>query len=263
MSSAILYLAIIAIWAGVLIPRWLRRDSARGDCERDTSNPPADQAGAGDGPGMGAPLADEPASPGDIRATVPDAAAATIPDRIGATVPDPGLESDDAGDLEAVDPSLGPPAPDVGVESRRRVLAARRRLLWMILALEAAADLLAASGLAAWWVIAPPTVMLAGYLLLLREAAQADAERDTRERDVAQARQPREASRPEAAEYPPAAPMAPAVFAAAPVPEDYEDLGRGRDYTPGGRPAAWDDDDSATDDDYDQYHTEHLRAVGD
>ena len=30
MSSAILYLAIVAIWACVLIPRWLRRDPARG-----------------------------------------------------------------------------------------------------------------------------------------------------------------------------------------------------------------------------------------
>ena len=28
MSSAILYVAIVAIWAGVLIPRWLRRDSS-------------------------------------------------------------------------------------------------------------------------------------------------------------------------------------------------------------------------------------------
>lgn len=30
MSSAILYVAIVVIWACVLIPRWLRRDSARG-----------------------------------------------------------------------------------------------------------------------------------------------------------------------------------------------------------------------------------------
>ena len=29
MSSAILYLAIIAIWACVLIPRWLKRDSSQ------------------------------------------------------------------------------------------------------------------------------------------------------------------------------------------------------------------------------------------
>ena len=28
-SSAILYLAIVAIWAGVLIPRWLKRDTSR------------------------------------------------------------------------------------------------------------------------------------------------------------------------------------------------------------------------------------------
>ena len=28
MSSAILYVAIVVIWAAVLIPRWLRRDSA-------------------------------------------------------------------------------------------------------------------------------------------------------------------------------------------------------------------------------------------
>ncbi len=28
MSSAILYVAIVAIWAGVLIPRWLRRDTS-------------------------------------------------------------------------------------------------------------------------------------------------------------------------------------------------------------------------------------------
>ena len=29
MSSAILYVAIVAIWLGVLVPRWLRHDHAR------------------------------------------------------------------------------------------------------------------------------------------------------------------------------------------------------------------------------------------
>ena len=33
--------------------------------------------------------------------------------------------------------------------------------------------------LAAWWVVLPPTVMLLGYLLLLREASRADAEKRT------------------------------------------------------------------------------------
>jgi hypothetical protein len=240
MSSAILYLAIIAIWAGVLIPRWLRRDSAHGHSGQEVSNLTAAQTVAT-----------------DVVATVP-----------GATVPDDAHadEADDTGAPEADDAGLGAQVPASPVQARRRVLAARRRLLWMMLALEAAADVLAASGLAAWWVIAPPTVMLAGYLFLLREAAQADAERDARERDAVQAREEarhaREAGRTRPAEHAPAAPMTPAVFAAAPVPADYEDLGHGRDYTPGGRHAAWDD--APTEDDaYDQYTEERLRAVGD
>ena len=39
MSSAILYLAIVAIWLCVLIPRWLKRDSARG-ARRRPGRPP-------------------------------------------------------------------------------------------------------------------------------------------------------------------------------------------------------------------------------
>jgi hypothetical protein len=237
MSSAILYLAIIAIWAGVLIPRWLRRDPARSD--------PA----------------------GDVTTIIPDDTTATDADDTATTPPDAIAAAGDMGALEADDAPSGTRVPVAPGESRRRVLAARRRLLWMMLALEAAADLLAASGLAAWWVIAPPTVMLAGYLLLLREAAHADAERDARERDATQAReqarQVREADGAQDAEYPSAPPLAPAAFAAAPVPEDYcEDLRPGRDFTPGGRPAAWGDV-STEDDALDSYTEERLRAVGD
>jgi hypothetical protein len=248
MSSAILYLAIIAIWAGVLIPRWLRRDSARGHPEQDASNLPAAEAGTTDDFGP-APAFD------DDLGGYADGITATSPDADAAFDADPG-EADDTAAADA------PFAPD---QSRRRVLAARRRLLWMMLALEAAADVLAASGLAAWWVIAPPTVMLAGYLLLLREAAQADAERDARERDAAQAREQarnaREAARTQAFGHPP---IPPAVFAAAPVPEDYQEDGRpGRDYTPGGRYTASGGASTEEDDAYDQYTQERLRAVGD
>ena len=56
------------------------------------------------------------------------------------------------------------------------MLAARRRLLLMLIGLEVAAIALAVLGLAAVWVVIPPSIMLIGYLLLLREAAQADAE---------------------------------------------------------------------------------------
>ena len=42
MSSAILYVAIVAIWACVLIPRWLRRDSARGAGDTADTQVPGD-----------------------------------------------------------------------------------------------------------------------------------------------------------------------------------------------------------------------------
>ena len=70
-------------------------------------------------------------------------------------------------------------------ESRRRMLAARRRLLLMLIGLEVAAIALAVLGLAAVWVVVPPSIMLIGYLLLLREAGQADAERAQYEAEAA------------------------------------------------------------------------------
>ena len=145
MSSAILYLAIVAIWACVLIPRWLRRDSARGGS---------------------APVTAEP--------TVPDEPEAGFADETQA-------DADDAEPAEEAPRRVSafrrPAEPLSAEESRRRMLAARRRLLLMLIGLEAAAIALAVVRLAAVWVVVPPTIMLAGYLLLLREAAQADAER--------------------------------------------------------------------------------------
>jgi hypothetical protein len=57
------------------------------------------------------------------------------------------------------------------------VLTARRRLLGLLVALAVGSGALAVTKLAAWWVVVPPSVMLLGYMVLLREAAQADAER--------------------------------------------------------------------------------------
>jgi len=47
----------------------------------------------------------------------------------------------------------------------------------MLLVLTIASGALAGTKLAAWWVILPPVVMLLGYLILLRAARKADAER--------------------------------------------------------------------------------------
>jgi hypothetical protein len=239
MSSAILYLAIIAIWAGVLIPRWLKRDSTRGAAASSAATGPA--------------------------TTQPDGAD-TLPS--GGTAPSDTATSDDAPSAEEHDtrPSA---APVSRAEFRQRVLKARRRLLWMLLGLSVASGALAGTGLAAWWVIAPPAVMLAGYLLLLREAARADAEASQREREALEARQAarargrarRAAARQARAEAATAGPAIPVMHAVAPVPADYDGEDPGRDFTLGGRyvASALDADDDA----YDQYAEDRLRAVGD
>jgi hypothetical protein len=81
--------------------------------------------------------------------------------------------------------------------------------------------------------------MLGGYLLLLREAALMDTERVRREAEAqtalsrarAAARDRDRPRRAQASAPPAPAPAAPPV--PEPGPEDYDDLGDGRDYAPG------------------------------
>ncbi len=151
------------------------------------------------------------------------------------------------------------------------MLAARRRLLGMLVALETAAIGLAVLGLAALWVVIPPSVMLGGYLLLLREAARADAEWAAREREAARARdraRARARARPGAVARPGAAARpapAPAAQAAA-----YEDVGPGRDFAPGlagkyitSTAEAAGSTAPSGEGYYEQYPENGLRAVGD
>lgn len=130
MSSAILYLAIVAIWAFVLIPRWLRRPHLLGGENDKPENADADAAAAED--------AD----------------------------PEPAARPEPAGRQWAAQPS-----------SRSKVIQARRRLLTTLVTLMVVAAACAYLKLTSWWVCIPPAVMLGLYLLLLREAALADAER--------------------------------------------------------------------------------------
>ena len=244
MSSAILYLAIVAIWACVLIPRWLRRDSARGAAAAQVQG----QAAAGSAPTP--PV--EPVEQADLAA---------------------GESDDDADDApwQAQPHAAEPLTPQ---EARRRMRAARRRLLLMLTGLEIAAVTLAVIGLAAVWVVIPPSIMLIGYLLLLREAGRADAERARHEAEAAaQARArllrarrvtPAEGTSTEGVAT--AAAALAARLAAAPVAADYEDSGPGRDFAPGlaGKYTTSNADaESADEDYYDAYEPPRLRAVGD
>jgi hypothetical protein len=169
-------------------------------------------------------------------------------------------------------PARPAPAPLSAEESRRRMISGRRRLLGMLILLEIAAITLAVVGLAALWVIIPPTIMLTGYLLLLREASKADAERAQREAEAAAHRRDRERAarakarqraRPAEVEAPAttAAALA-AKFAAAPVPADYEDSGR--DFAPGlaGKYTTSNADAEGAAEEY-VYEVPRLRAVGD
>jgi hypothetical protein len=147
LSSAILYLAIVAIWAVVLVPRWLHPRPAQ-----------PEPVPAGDPVPAGEP--------------VPEAADADGQELAG---PAPG---------GGPEPAEGPgePAPAFLSPAGRRadIVRARRRMLTGLVVLTAGAVGLALTGIAASWVIAPPAVLLGGYLLLLREAARVDAERARR-----------------------------------------------------------------------------------
>jgi hypothetical protein len=226
LSSAILYVAIVVIWAAVLIPRWLRRDSSSSSGER-----------AGD----------------DLTTAEPDS----------ATVAEPAPRS-----RRREDPA---PAPRPEVPEARRevpgggsrgqehkgVLTARRRLLGLLVALAVGSGALAVTKLAAWWVVVPPSVMLLGYMVLLREAAQADAERQelARTRAAAPVTAPAAARPAETrpAETRPAAASPAAVSSAAgPAPAAHAEV---IDISASLGPAG--------EEPYDQYADAKLRAVGD
>jgi hypothetical protein len=241
MSSAILYLAIVAIWACVLIPRWLRRDSARGAAAAQAAAQ-APAPSLEEGPAEQAGLA-------------------------------PGDGHDGADDAPRPEPALAA-GPVSAAEARRRMLAARRRLLLMLAGLEIAAVTLAVAGLAAVWVVIPPSIMLVGYLLLLREAGLADAERARHEAEAAahararllRARRATPAEGTSTAGVAAAAAALAARLAAAPVAADYEDSGPGRDFAPGlaGKYTTSNADADAADEDYyEAYEPPRLRAVGD
>ena len=128
---------------------------------------------------------------------------------------------------------------------------------------------LAVLKLAALWVLIPPSIMLIGYVLLLREAAHADAERAQREEEAARARlSAQERARERAAQRAAAAratPVVPAAPAAPPAPAArYEDAGR--DFAPGLAGKYTTSNAEATsrsDEDYRNEYAQRLRAVGD
>jgi len=244
LSSAILYVAIVAIWAGVLIPRWLRRDSAASERYSEDLTTAETEVEA------------EPAPPPRRRDVTPPArreepTAPRAPARPEVR-PETGSEARREVKSEARPEVRSEARPEVRVEppgdgprdrEHTKVLAARRRLLYMLLVLAIGSGALAVTKMAAWWVMVPPTIMLLGYLGLLREAAKADAERRELARTRATAAAAVAAARRETAPAPVPAP-------APPVP-DAEVIDISASLTSAGQEF------------FDQYADAKLRAVGD
>jgi len=252
LSSAILYVAIVAIWAGVLIPRWLRRDSAAS--ERGEENLVSRDAESEEVPAARPRRRDEATPAAHVVPSAPavPSGPAARPAPRPAVRPGPERAASERAAPERAAPERGAErAEGTQDEEYKKVLTARRRLLGMLLALAIGSGALAYTKMAAWWVIVPPTVMLLGYLVLLREASRADAERREQARGRAAAAAEVAAARraaPPAAAPPAAAP--PAAAPPAPVP-DAEVIDISASLTVAGQEF------------YDQYADAKLRAVGD
>ena len=158
----------------MLVPRWLRRSHvAPSDLEVFPDQNEADQA--------------DPATPATPESSV--AAAYSVTASYCAEVT---YSAETAGPGVPVAPAAhgGGPAAHRGPVGGRRhpqvpmrppgpaphILQARRRTLTMLITITIAVMGAALAGLTPWWISVPPFVMLGMYLLLLREAAHADAE---------------------------------------------------------------------------------------
>ena len=243
MSSAILYLAIVAIWAVVLVPRWLRpRSAAPKPVPVPAESPDAGwREPAGPGQDAGAPLA--------VSTDGPDAAGEPVGGEVMAGS-DVRRRRPRTTTLRRRAPRRGRrPAP---VNRRAEVLKARRRLLSTLITLTVIAVALVVTRIDAYWIVIPPTALLGGYLALLRKFAHIDAERARRAARIRRAE-----ARAETGQEP-AAPLPAAPAAAEP------ELGSAPDAPgPLGGAEIIDISGRIGDQVYDQYSDAANRAVGD
>ncbi|MCD0447735.1 hypothetical protein LO762_00775 [Actinocorallia sp. API 0066] len=181
MSSTLLYLAIVAVWAVVLVPMWLHRDS-------DTPS------------GFTRLLARRPAAEYDDY-TFDDAETVAAPtEEIEDEVE---VEDDDLDVPEPVRAPVRQPLTAGHRRARRSAVMARRRRNTTTLTLVAAVSAFASAFTAApWWITVPPVLLLLAHFALLRAASRIDASRTA-------ARRAAEAAARRAAVPPPApAPIA-------------------------------------------------------
>ncbi|MEO3861301.1 hypothetical protein [Acrocarpospora sp. B8E8] len=189
MSSVLLYLAIVAMWLGVLVPMWLRRDryvyvddekfTVEGDTLTEplpTSHEPQNSDAPNEPSVSESSLAMEPSDSAEgssgLSGSRSRAGSAGLPGSPG--------QAGSGTSVTASGPGNEPVAPADGrrAEWRRRARITarrRRRLLWSVL-LFLASVVTAAVQIVPWWGVAPSAAVLIGYLAVLRVAVRIDAE---------------------------------------------------------------------------------------
>jgi hypothetical protein len=208
LSSAILYLAIVAIWAGFLVPAWIRRPHGSRsasvadfdvevdvEVEASSPDPPAADgtlisaeagrarlAGGYDDPGTDGYGHDGYGDDGygdDAYGHEP-----TGPGRSELSGQGHGTEHQEAAPGPRQEDALpaGRTTAARASQSHEQMLRARRRALAFLAGLTMLPAGPAAIGLASWWLCVPPAGMLVLYVLLLREIATADAEMASKRR---------------------------------------------------------------------------------
>ncbi|ROO91327.1 hypothetical protein EDD29_9081 [Actinocorallia herbida] len=217
MSSTLLYLAIVAVWAVVLVPMWLHRDSdASSGFTRLLGRRP-----------QAAEYDDYPFEQGEAESVE------VTGRKPGFQAPEPTVEAagseepDD--DLDVPEPVRRParqPLTHGHRRARRSAVIARRRRNTTTLTLFTAVSLLSALfTLAPWWIALPPFLLFAAHLALLRTATRIDAVRAAERRADAAAdaaaRRAAEAAARQAAALRPNADILP--FAARPEPVEVFD----------------------------------------
>ena len=190
MSSAILYFAIIAIWAVFLVPAWLRRPNAHSD--RTTAGQEAQATEAYEHADNEITVQyvedlteteDDVQVEADIHVEVSHHThnrvyfeeEPSVYSETSEYTEDYGPEYPESEVPAEAEVGSGPPAPRPS-QSREQMLRARRRMLTILVAMTAVTGLFTYVGVVAWWIVVPPAVLLALYVLLLREIAMADAE---------------------------------------------------------------------------------------
>ncbi len=226
MSSAILYFAIVAIWAGVLMPRWLRPGRRRRVevTEHFEMHTEVYQAEVDTGTG-------ERSRPAVTEREV------MVEEEVTWTRQD-------------------------AAERRANILKARRRMLGTLVALTAIAFVIALAQVAALWVVIPPAVMLGAFVLLLREASRSDAEQARRRTHAEQTRRRR--AEPESGRQ--AAPVTGETFerlVSKPVAPDVAEQAEPVVEVVAYSAEIIDISDRVSDQFYDQYTDAANRAVGD